>query len=213
MALSIDQPIVIPIIGLLGGVASGKSFVGAQMERLGCVRVDADRIGHEVLKIPTIRQSLRQLFGDTIFQPSGEINRSRLAELVFGIDLQSLDRRKQLEGLVHPVIHALALERIENLRASANPPRAIIIDAPLLIEAGWTTICDYVFFVDTPAETRLQRSLARGWTAEQWQAREAAQLSLEVKRQAATHFIPGDEPADLLRRRLDSLLKAMHQQN
>jgi dephospho-CoA kinase len=205
------QSKVVPIIGLLGGVASGKSFVGAELERLGCVRVDADRIGHEVLQVSAIQQSLRQLFGPEIFAESGEIDRRKVGALVFGNDSQSRDRRQQLENIVHPAIHQRALEQIESLRASEKPPRAIVIDAPLLIEAGWTKICNYVFFIDTPDEVRRQRSLQRGWTTEQWQAREAAQVSLELKRQAATHFIPGDDTPDKLRRRLDVLLNEMHE--
>lgn len=200
----------VPVIGLLGGIASGKSFVGRELEKLGCARIDADRLGHEVLQTKAIEQSLHVLFGPGIFGPTGDIDRSKLAELVFGKDAESNQKRKQLESVVHPAIHQLAMDQIQKLREAVPPPRAIVVDAPLLIEAGWTEFCDYIFFIDTPDEIRQRRLLDRGWTVEQWKAREAAQVSLEVKRKAATHFIPGDESTEWLRRRLLVLLDEMH---
>jgi dephospho-CoA kinase len=205
-----NQPMAVPIIGLLGGIASGKSFVADELERLGCAIVDADKIGHQVLQLPIVQQTLRGLFGPTIFQDDGQVDRKKLGPLVFGDDVQSQSRRKQLESVVHPLIHERALEQIEALKASSEPPRAIVIDAPLLIEARWTEVCNYVFFVDTPDDVREQRARARGWTTEQWQDREAAQISLELKRQAATHFVPGDSTQESLHRRLDVLLNEMH---
>lgn len=203
---STKQAQSVPIIGLLGGIASGKSYVGAELARLGCVLVDADRLGHDVLRIPAIRRALRDAFGPELFDENDQVDRRKLAAQVFGEDLPSLDRRKRLENIVHPVIHREMHEQIATLSKSSPPPRAIVIDAPLLIEAGWASTCDYMLFIDTPDEVRRQRALARGWTIEQWQAREAAQILLDLKRQAATHFIPGDATNDWLRRRLEVLL-------
>lgn len=195
------------IIGITGGIASGKSFVASCLESLGCVSVDADQLGHAVLLVPDVIGRLRQSFGPSILASDGTIDRKRLAAVVFGDNDEALSNRSKLERIVHPEIRKLAEQKIEQLKSSPRPPRAIIVDAPLLIEAGWVSLCDYVLFIDTPDEVRMQRALGRGWTRQQWQDREAAQASMEQKRRAATHFIDGLMDQDHLRLRLRQLLE------
>ncbi len=199
----------VPTIGLVGGIASGKSFVANILVELGCASVDADRIGHEVLDDPLVKLQIRQEFGDQVFTPSGSLDREKLSGVVFSESQgeAAAQRRSQLELIVHPAIRTEALNRIRGFYEMESPPRAIVIDAPLLIEAGWSDTCDEVLFVDTPEPVRRQRALDRGWTETHWAARQRSQMNLEKKRQAATHIVPGDAQPDDLRVNLESFLK------
>ena len=87
-----------------------------------------------------------------------------------------------LEELTHPRIHARLKRQMEQLQASDSPPAAVVIDAALLFEAGWDKLCDKIIFVDAPRDIRLERAVARGWSAEQFAAREAAQMPIDQKR-------------------------------
>lgn len=200
------EPRTPPIIGITGGIASGKSYVASCLESLGCATVNADQMGHEVLYVPDVIERLRQSFGPSILTTEGIIDRKRLAAIVFGDNDEALSNRRKLECIVHPEIRRLAEQKIEQLTSSPTPPRAIIVDAPLLVEAGWVNLCDYILFIDTPDEVRMQRALERGWTRQQWHDREAAQASMEQKRRAATHFIDGLMDSQHLRLRLRELL-------
>jgi dephospho-CoA kinase len=200
---------VVPIIGLVGGIASGKSFVGQILVQLGCVRIDADRIGHELLDKPMICQLLKQKFGPEIIGQDGRVDRVRLGNLVFGPDDQALQRRAELESIMHPAIRTSAVQMVHRLRHSDPAPTAIVIDAPLLIEAGWEPMCDWVLFVDTSEETRRKRASQRGWSEEHWAAREKAQLSIDRKKQAATHVISGDSSPEILKQQLSQLLDTL----
>jgi dephospho-CoA kinase len=205
------RPSSTPIIGLVGGIASGKSFVAETLENLGCARIDADQLGHAVLENPMIRYSLKQAFGSTIMAENGQVDRNRLGSLVFGQDPLAADRRRRLEEIVHPAIHSAAIQQIRRLKDGISPPVAIVVDAPLLIEAGWEGMCDWIFYVDTPEATRFQRAAQRGWSEAHWRDREQTQLDLDQKKRAATHFIPGDAEPDALRRQLQGLLDEMQQ--
>jgi dephospho-CoA kinase len=197
------------VIGLLGGIAAGKSFVSRELQRLGCVCIDADQIGHDVLEKPEIIRLLRREFGDGILTVAGEIDRQTLGAMVFGKAADSQANRKKLEAIVHPQIRRDAETKIAAYLRSDPPPRAIIVDAPLLIETGWVSLCDYLFYIDTTDEIRLKRALERGWTEPQWRSRESAQASLEEKRRAATHFLPGDADPASLRLKLQALLQQL----
>ncbi len=194
------------VIGLVGGVASGKSYVAQVFEDLGAVKIDADVLGHEVLKRPLIARRLRQVFGEQILLDDGSVDRRKLGTLVFGTQPQAHAARKQLEEIVHPLIHAAAVQELRKFKESTAPPLAVVIDAPLLLEAGWAPLCDAILFIDTPVEVRRRRAVERGWTEQDFGSREAAQLSLQEKRVQATHIVPGDGTAEELRRTLRKLI-------
>lgn len=170
-------------IGILGGIGSGKSLVARQMAELGAGLLDADRAGHEVLQEQTVHDVLRQRWGDDVFGPDGRINRDRVAEIVFAPPPEGGRERRFLENLLHPrIAERLAGEQKE---FAAREYRAVVLDAPLLLEAEWDRLCSRLVFVDAPRELRLARVAARGWTEEDVARREAAQLPLEVKRARA----------------------------
>jgi dephospho-CoA kinase len=185
----------VPVLGLVGGVGSGKSHVAVGLAAQRNVAViAADPIGHEVLRRPAVKAQVRQRWGDTVFTPDGEIDRARVGQLVFGDDPASRDRRQQLEAITHPEITREVLRRIDMHQAQPHL-EAIVLDAALLLEAGWREFCDHVIFVDSPLADRQRRVAAsRGWSAEELARREASQWPLERKRNASDAVIQNVGP-------------------
>lgn len=184
------------VLGIVGGVASGKSHVAKAFVSLGAHVIDADLIGHAVLKDPEVKKHLVQRLGESILDPQGEIVRPAVGALVFGNSSESKQNRQFLESLSHPRIHSEIQMQLEKLRLQNCP--LVILDAALLIETGLVKLCDAVVFVEVPEAIRLQRALTRGWTKEQWQLREANQLPLAEKRSAAQFVIQNDGNEPLL---------------
>jgi dephospho-CoA kinase len=185
-------------IGLIGGVASGKSLVAKYLAELGAGVLDADRVGHDVLAAdPTVQVAIREQWGESVFLADNSVDRSAIASRVFGDTPISIENRRFLEDLLHPRIR----ERLENERQqfeSSNSP-AVVLDAPLLLEAGWQSLCDLIIFVDSPQETRLSRAYARGWSDAEFARREASQWPIEEKRRHATIVLANSGTADQLR--------------
>lgn len=167
-------------IGLTGGVASGKSLAAKYFAELGAVVFDADRAGHEVLLDPQVRDELVERWGSKVLTSAGEVDRAAVARRVFGSSPTEVAERQFLEELLHPLIRE-RLE-VELSRHSAQGKQVFVLDAALLLEAGWDWSCDEVIFVDAPRELRQSRAAARGWSAEQFADREAAQWPIEKKR-------------------------------
>jgi dephospho-CoA kinase len=175
------------VIGILGGVASGKSFVTRALAGLGAGVLDADRVGHEALRTREVEEAVRRQWGDGVFGPDGHVDRSRLAAIVFGLSPAADEPRKCLEQLLHPEIGRRLKQEAEQLAAGGCP--AAVLDAPLLVEADWDRLCDWLVFVDTPRPLRLARALARGWSERDFAAREGVQESLDSKRKLADAII------------------------
>ena len=110
------------ILGLLGGVASGKSLVARQLAELGAVVLDADRAGHEALRLPSVEEAARRRWGDAVFGPDGHIDRSRLAKIVFAPPPDGPKERKYLEKLTHPEIGRRLAAQAEALKSRHAPP-------------------------------------------------------------------------------------------
>jgi dephospho-CoA kinase len=171
------------VIGLLGGIASGKSLAAGILAEHGLRVLDADRAGHEAVRLPEIIVAARERWGDEILDADGQIDRGRLAKVVFGPGEDATREREYLERLTHPEIARLLVQEANRL-ATADV-QAAVLDAAVMIEAGWDKWCDKLVFIEAPRGTRLQRALARGWKEEDFIAREAAQESLNSKRQRA----------------------------
>lgn len=171
------------IIGITGGVACGKSSVAALFEQAGARRIDADRLGHEVLTDPAAMAAIRDAWGSSVFDSEGRIDRRRLAAIVFAPPPEGPRNRAILEGISHPKIGALIEWQVAQAEADGCP--WVVVDAALLFEAGWNRRCSQVVFVEAPPEARRNRAAARGWSDEQFLAREAAQWPPERKRAMA----------------------------
>jgi dephospho-CoA kinase len=180
----------LPLLGLVGGIGSGKSHVTGLFAKLGAVVVDADKIGHEALQQPDIKQKLREAWGESIFNSARDVDRRKLGGIVFSDPKQ----KKKLEDIVYPFIGGRVHEALDQAQRDDNVPLAIL-DAALLLETGWNRVCTAVVFVEAPDAIRLERVKRRGWDAPELQRREAAQWSLEKKKQLCDLVIPnsGDE--------------------
>jgi dephospho-CoA kinase len=192
----------IPVLGLVGGIGSGKSFLARGLAaRRNVVIVDGDRIGHAVLNLESLRKPLHDRFG-AIFLSHGEVDRRALAQLVFGPTPAHAAARADLERLVHPQIRSRLQSEIEQARA-ANVAEAVLLDAPLLLEAGWDALCDAVVFVDCDeVERRVRVRRDRGWSDDEFQFRESSQWPLARKRAAADLIVTSSPD---LRQMLDPL--------
>ena len=191
-----------PLIGLAGGVASGKSLIAEQLRRAGAAVISADKLAHEVLKYDEVKHEARRRWGDGIFAPDGQIDRVALAKIVFGPPPDGPRELKVLEQMTHPEVGRLAREQVERLNR-AKACAAIVLDAPLLFESGWNKFCDKIVFVDAPPETRLRRAQARGWTEDDFVRREACQESLETKRGLADVVIDNSGSVESTRAQIE----------
>jgi dephospho-CoA kinase len=177
------------IVGVVGGIGSGKSAVCRWVaDRDHSIRViNADQDGHRALQRPDVQAQLRNAFGPEIFSPEGTVLRSRLAKHVFGDTPAHEQARRRLEGILHPAIVGLREKQLSELSSSGDV-QAVLVDAPILLEAGWHDRCDAVVFVEVPRDLRLNRIQQRGWTDEELARREASQWPLDRK-QAASDFV------------------------
>ncbi|TWT93371.1 Dephospho-CoA kinase [Botrimarina colliarenosi] len=186
------------ILGLTGGIASGKSFVAALLAERGAVVLDADRHAHAVLAEPAVRDALVDRWGAGVLAEDGSLRRGEIARRVFGDDAAATAERRFLENLVHPRVRQrlrAELDRIAGGGAAGQGVAVAVLDIPLLIEAGWADECDAVLFVDTPLAVRQQRAATRGWSADELARREASQTPIDAKRAAADVVVPGADEA------------------
>lgn len=183
----------VPVIGLTGGIGSGKSAVARWLAERRNIRViDGDAIGHEVLRHSDIKKRLHAEFGSGIFSADGDIDRRPLAALVFGASPEQRNVRRRLEEIVHPDIRRVISETISRETASHNID-VIILDAAVLLEAGWNDVCTAVVFVDSPLEARQKRvQQSRGWSGDDLQQRETSQMGLDEKKSHADLIISND---------------------
>jgi dephospho-CoA kinase len=191
------------VIGLIGGMGSGKSEVAAAFARNGAVVVSGDRAGHEALRQPAIKEQVIRRWGGELLDGHGGIDRKKLAAIVF----HNEGERKALEALVFPWIERCLGEQIEAAKRDLNTP-LIILDAAILLEAGWNKECDRLVYVEAPRPLRLQRlAEARGWTEKEVQDREQAQLPLNEKRNRADAVLENSGSLEELNRQVEELLR------
>src|SRR5262249_8911524 len=124
---------------------------------------------------------------DRVLNANGEISRSAVAAIVFARTDEGRRELAYLESVTHPLIGVRLREEAQTLAAAGK--RYLVLDAPVMLKAGWDSLCVVILYVDAPQEVRLQRAVARGWTPAEFAAREAAQESLEIKRHRADYVI------------------------
>jgi dephospho-CoA kinase len=168
------------VVGILGGIGSGKSAVSRGLSNhFKTILIDADRVGHDVLGFPSVKDAIRQKFGDSVFD-GAEICRKALARKVFGSEPHHKQSLIKLEKIVHPEIRRQVEQQLAEIPSDRE---VVVLDAAVMLEAGWNDLCDTIVFVDTPFETRLKRvEENRGWTAGELKRRESSQVSLDDKR-------------------------------
>lgn len=189
------------VIGVTGNIGSGKSTVCRFLAELGAAVIDADEAAQEVYKPHSqVWQEIIDTFGPEVLQPNGEIDRVKLAQLVFP-DPKAL---AQLNEIVHPEAYQLVKERIENYRRLGT--KVVALEAALLIEANWTTLVDKVWLVTASPDTVLQR-LTRGQKADQDQilARLKSQTPDEKKMKSVDEVIYNEGDINELHKKIAEL--------
>lgn len=168
------------MLGVAGGIGSGKSTIARAFQALGCVVIDSDTEARTALRLPDVKQTLVSWWGGDILDPSGDVDRAKVGAIVFANETE----RRRLEGLIHPLVTKSRRDAIAaGIARVGCVPRGVIYDAPLLFEAGLDRECDAVVFVDAPADLRYERvRRARGWSREEFDRREQAQWPLERKK-------------------------------
>ena len=196
-----------PVLGLIGGIGCGKSSVARWLaEHLRGYVVNADAIGHAVLLREDVRSQLTAAFGPEILK-DGEVNRSAVAQRVFGDSPTHIAARKTLEGIVYPIMHGEIDEEFAAAQASADVD-LIVYDAAVMLESGLNRQVDVIVYLDVPFEERLRRVTAsRGWTEEELRRREASQWPLEKKRSAADVIINNAGTVDSAGRQIEAYLR------
>lgn len=185
------------VIGLVGGIGAGKSEVARILGTMGYLVVDADKDAKAALDDPAVRDQIVGWWGKHILTPEGTIDRKQVAAIVFG----NPDERRRLESIVHPIVRADRASVVQ--RARREGKAGVVIDAPLLFEAGSEKECDAVLCIDAPRKLRVERVKKRGWTEDELAAREAAQMPLDEKKRRSAAVIMNDSDMVTLRRRVE----------
>jgi dephospho-CoA kinase len=186
------------MVGLTGGIGSGKSTVAALLAERGAVVVDADAIAREVVEPGTpALAKLAERFGPDVIRADGTLDRAVLAERAFVND----ESKKDLEAITHPAIGEEFLRRI-----AASPPNAVVVhDVPLLVESTRGYQYDAVIVVEAPLEVRLDRLEARGVPRDDARRRFALQASDEDRRKVATWVVDNRGDVAALARQVDDI--------
>jgi len=187
------------VVGLTGGIGTGKSTVSAMLRDLGATVIDADEATRAVQAPGS--EGLRRLaaeFGDGILTLGGELDRTRLADIAFN----DPEARRRLNAIVHPLVREWMAERQQEAVERGDP--VVVMDIPLLFEARGAGAFETVLLVYAPEELQLERLVQlRGMTADAARARIAAQMPIEEKRRQATYVIENTGNLDDLRRRVE----------
>jgi dephospho-CoA kinase len=198
----------VQVIGLTGGIATGKSTVSAILKNAGAVIIDADQIARRVVKknLPAYRQILAH-FGESVLLPDGEINRAALGNLIFNDS-----RKKQLlNSIVHPHVRKETDRQLRYI-AKKNPNALVILDIPLLLEAGMREDLSEVIVVYAPEHIQIKRLMERDHISQaDALARIRSQMPIEKKKRLATMVIDNSGPIEYTRKQTLEILQRLKQ--
>ena len=183
-------------VGLTGGLASGKSFVGRALADLGCYLIEADKLGHEVM-MPggEAYDGVIREFGPTILDAEGRISRRKLSGMVW----EHPERLEKLNQLIHPPVQKREEDAMAEI-GRRDPQAIVVVEAAILVETGRYKSFDRLIVVTCAAEQQMERALERGsYSREEILARLARQLPLKEKLKVADYVIDtsGDKEATL----------------
>ncbi|HHW39998.1 MAG TPA: dephospho-CoA kinase [Syntrophomonadaceae bacterium] len=174
------------VIGLTGGIASGKSLVSRYLRELGAIIIDCDQVARDVVRTGSSAwRQIVQEFGETVCKPDGSLDREALGRIVFS-DTEKLDK---LNRITHPYIISEIRRLFDDYRKNF-PDAVVVLDAPLLLEVGLEGMVDEVWVVYVDYQTQLERLMKRdGFSSEEAACRISSQIPLEEKVKLADHVI------------------------
>lgn len=170
------------IVGLTGGISSGKSTVSSYLKQLKIPVIDADEVARKVVE-PNSQgaRKIRKTFSSAVFEEDGSLNRQKLGALIFS----NAENRQKLDDLLQPLIKIMILDEIEEHRQKGE--NMIVLDLPLLFEKQYEELCEEIIVVYIPRELQLERLMKRNqYTKQEALSRIDSQLSIEEKRKRAT---------------------------
>jgi dephospho-CoA kinase len=173
------------ILGLTGGIACGKSLVSAWLQQQGAAIIDADAVAHTLMRPGgSLYMAYLEHFGNVILQPDGTLDRQQIGRMTFG----KPEVEHWLNATAHPVIRAAIQKRMHAFAKAGH--KVCVLDVPLLYEAGWDRLCDYVCVVWTRQDVQLQRLMSRnGYSKEEALVRVAAQMPQDSKKLRANYCL------------------------
>ncbi|MFC1985961.1 dephospho-CoA kinase [Chloroflexota bacterium] len=194
------------VIGLTGGIGSGKSTVSQCLAELGAVILDADKVGHKILKSDTeLWRKIVAAFGTRILTPSGDVDRKKLGEIVF----RRPESLSQLNQIMHPRMYDMIKAQIEEYRRQGVD--VVVLEAAILIEANWTSLVDEVWVTVSPEAAVLERvKKQRRLAEEETLARIRSQLSAEERVKHADVVINNDSDLDSVQAKVRELWEKLH---
>jgi len=194
------------IIGLIGGIGSGKSRVAAELARHGGIVISGDKLGHQALQDPDIKAAVIQRWGNGILDADGNIDRHRLGKIVFA----DAKERQALEKLAFPYIERRIGEELID-KAKNNPrPAFVVLDAAVMLEAGWNKFCDRLVYVKAPRPIRLRRlAEQRGLDENEVAMRENAQWPEAEKEKRADFVLDNSGSPEELNQQVNELLEKL----
>jgi dephospho-CoA kinase len=174
-----------PIIGIAGGIGSGKSFIARLFGEEHCLVLSADDQVREIYRDPAVKETLKIWWGQQVINSQNDVDRRAIARLIF----DQPQEKKRLEAFLHPRVTALRQAAMQQVAANAQV-LAFVWDIPLLFEVGLNTQCDAIVFIDTPRAQRLARvQQTRGWDDAQLALRENLQQPLDIKREMSNYIV------------------------
>jgi dephospho-CoA kinase len=188
-----------PFIALTGGIGAGKSTALAALERLGAAVISSDAVVHELYRSDQVRDAVVSHFGPEV-APAGVVDRGQLARVAFS----TAESRAWLEALIWPLVRERVGEWRRQCEHAPKPPRALVVEVPLLFEAGLESVYDTTIAVI--ADEHLRRERAGSRAHESLAEREARQLSQTEKAARATYVVVNDGDVRELERKLSSVL-------
>jgi dephospho-CoA kinase len=191
--------VAVPFVGLTGGLGSGKSTALSALERLGAATLSTDAVVHELYASDDVRDAVVERWGDEV-APGGVVDRSAIARRAFAAE----DERKWLEGLLWPKVGERVAAFREEALAADPPPRAAVVETPLLFEAGLEQLYDATIAIVADEDVRDERARARGHEAVDERA--SRQLTQEEKARRATYAVRNEGTVDELEARLSEVL-------
>lgn len=192
------------VLGVMGGIAAGKSAVAQAFAAHGLVHLDADAVGRAVSGEPDVVAEVARQLGPAAVR-NGQLDRQALGERVF----RDPAARQALEAILHPRIRARLLADLAAAKARGD---SVLLDVPLLLENGLIDACDDAVFLDVPLATRKARAAARGWPEGELERREAAQAPLAAKRARARFVIDNDRDLATMRAGVAAVLDQLRRE-
>lgn len=196
-----DRPSGLYVIGLTGGIASGKTTVSDYLKSLGVCVIDADEVAHEVTSPGSVGfKEIIEEFGEDLLTPEGNLNRKKLGEIVFS-DKEAL---LKLNAIVHPLV----IEKIRQMLIEIEHSPCVVLDVPLLFESGMDDLCDEVWVVAVDEDTQVKRLTERdGYNLDEAIMRVKAQMPLEEKVRRAHRVLDNTGTIEETKRQVDELFK------